>query len=90
MCIFIEYRCLVDISDSVYSGNIFFFYTINRDAYKFKCLNNLSSVKLICSRSPLSLISNNDMHLQGEEMGDCWRHVTANLQVGTSDRAQVR
>lgn len=28
--------------------------------------------------------------LQGEEMGDCWRHVPAYLQVGASDGAQIR
>lgn len=28
--------------------------------------------------------------LQGEEMGDCWRHVPSHLQVGASYRAQIR
>lgn len=27
---------------------------------------------------------------QGEEMGDCWRHVPPHLQVGPSDGAQIR
>lgn len=29
-------------------------------------------------------------HMQGEEMGDCWRHVPAYLQVGAGDGAQIR
>lgn len=40
--------------------------------------------------SPAILVIVAYAHLQGEEMGDCWWHVPAYLQVGASDGAQIR